>query len=995
MRGITHWLARLSVTALFVSVLTPLAAMGGAGPAAAAPGGSVPTLGPGLVEQTADLGLLDKVDVIVSAFTFDGLSALDDLGVAYRPLESAPVALAEVTGGQLRQLVASAELRSIWPDEEFELFLTESTQIVGADRVQQLLGVDGTGVAVAVVDTGIDANHPDLPWHSKVAANYEVVADPFDPSSTLLVDLPDTDDDSHGTHVASTIAGNDADGGHLNDGVAPGAQLYGYSVNVGLTIDSARSLAAFDDIIQKRLAGLPIVAISNSWGGGAGDYNPDAPLSILTKAAYDANISVVFAAGNAGQEEGELNTASSQCTMPWVVCVGAETKPGQLVQFSSRGRPPVATQVTMPDGDVFDIPAGNHDRKLGQALNIGVFRPTVTAPGVNIVAACAKSACGVEGDYQSLSGTSMATPHVSGVVALVNATRLKFLKKLDLTAGQVIDLLESTANPMPGWRLWEAGVGEVDAYEASQKAKSAKIQLTPPNFGADPAALGAATQRSFTGTALPSSCTTGQGFGEHTVNVPGGTARLDLTVTWDLDTDNIYMYAWRPGVDPDGDGANRADQESWGLLEGLGPRTQTFRVGTVPYPEPGDWTVRVCGRVNPDPTAYDLVASTRPAARPTAAIKSATSRNGIVTMKGTGTFPARPSEGLTRESVAGSALPLSVVGTPTAYYLHGTVAEVDKHGEQWFGGPGPYFDQTPPTGAVPQFQTGGWYGNPDYAGNFLLAYWRGAFEGTIQGDVVVDLWLSSVTESQGGQITFTLFDVPAAGIGEGFPVIARATVSGVGIGATPTEVQGTLRNVAYTVPAGHEVVLSVSGTFIDADYFTAWYDAVTSPSSLTLPVLASGPTGAPPRASGVQATDLVGSGVRVTWDAVDGATSYVVYRSTGAGTLGSSIATVLPSGQGRQSYVDASRAGGSIGYYRVVAKSVAAGEPSDAVVGVPVVDRLWVEVRAGRGPWETAKGTTSWSLGLTPAAGPGADGSTFTARARTWAGASTEAKTTV
>jgi serine protease AprX len=331
-------------------LLAPAGAATGVSHAQAAPGGRVPTLGPGLVEQTAELPLDEIVQVIVSAYTSEGLGVLDQLGVTNRPLRSAPVALATPTIEQLRRLVASPELRSIWPRESFDLFLTESTQIVGADRAKQLLGIDGAEVAVAVVDTGIDAQHADLPWHQKVVQNYEVSANPFDPSNPLLVDLPDTDDDGHGTHVASTVAGNDSDGGHLHDGVAPGAQLYGYSVNVSLTIDSARSLAAFDDIIQKRLAGEPIVAISNSWGGGPGAYNPDDPLSILTKAAFDAGISVVFAAGNSGQDEGQLDTASRQCTMPWVICVGAETKPGQLVQFSSLGRPPVDTHVVMPDG---------------------------------------------------------------------------------------------------------------------------------------------------------------------------------------------------------------------------------------------------------------------------------------------------------------------------------------------------------------------------------------------------------------------------------------------------------------------------------------------------------------------------------------------------------------------------------------------------------------------------------------------------------------------
>jgi serine protease AprX len=473
-----------------VLALAPLPAAGQTDPGPPSPTEGVPTVERGLIEEAAGLGPQDRLDVIVTAFDFKGLDVLDGLGVPHRRLRSEPIALATPTVRQLARLAASPELRSLWPRETFELFLEESTQIVGADRTQQLLGIDGSGAAVAVVDTGIDAQHPDLPWHEKVVRNYEVVANPFDPDADLLGDLPDTDDNGHGTHVASTVAGNDADGEHRRDGVAPGALIYGYSVNVSLTIDSARSLAAFDDVIQKRRDGAPIVAISNSWGGGAGEYNPDDPLAVLTRAAYEAGISVVFASGNSGQQDGELNTASRQCTMPWVVCVGATTKPGQLVQFSSRGRPPTARRVTMPDGLEFDIPAGNHDRLLGQRLDVGVFRPTVSAPGVNIVAACAKASCGVPGDYESLSGTSMATPHVSGVVALMAAAHLEATNSLDLSATSTINVLEETASPIPGWELWESGAGEVNAYAAVRAIQDPRTGPGPAHPGAGPQTSG-------------------------------------------------------------------------------------------------------------------------------------------------------------------------------------------------------------------------------------------------------------------------------------------------------------------------------------------------------------------------------------------------------------------------------------------------------------------------------------------------------------------------
>ena len=979
-----------------VLALAPAAAVGQADPATTSTGNTVPTVDPGLVEEAAGLGPNERIDVVVTAFDFQGLDVLDQLAVPHRRLRSEPIALATPTVEELSRLAASSRLRSLWPRETFDLFLTESTQIVGADRTQQLLGIDGTGVAVAVVDTGIDAQHPDLPWHEKVVSNYEVAANPFSPDGDLFTDQPDTDDDGHGTHVASTVAGNDADGEHQRDGVAPGTLLYGYSVNVSLTIDLGRALAAFDDVIQKRLAGAPIVAISNSWGGGAADYNPDDPLAILTRSAYEAGISVVFAAGNSGQEDGELNTASRQCTMPWVVCVGATTKPGQLVQFSSRGRAPTARQVTMPDGATYDIPAGNHDRVLGQGFDVGVFRPTVSAPGVNIEAACAKAACGVPGDYQSLSGTSMATPHVSGVVALMGSTYLEATNSLDLSATRTIEVLEATASPLPGWELWESGAGEVNAYAAARAVQDAKSKVGPANLTATAAALGDPSVASFSGTVAPGSCTTSSGGGEHRIDVAAGTARLDLTLRWSGSANNLYMFAWRPGSDPDGGGRGRADQESWGLLEGLGPRQKTFRIGTVPYPEPGTWTVRVCGRVNATPVNYTLQAGSRPAARPAVTVKSASAQAGDeVRLTGSATFPPRAAEGLTRQQVTGTALPLRNPGTPVDYFLHGTVAEADKHTDFWFGGPGPFFDQEAPAGAVSQFQTGGWYGNPDFAGNFLLAYWRAPFAGTLQGDIPVTVWISSATQSLGGQLTFTFFDVPEGEIGTGFPVIARTTVSAAEVGPVPTKIDAVLRNVLYSMEPGRELILSVSGTFIDADSFSVWYDSTIHPSGFTLPV-------APgdvilPRPGGLLAKDLVGRGAVVSWDSVPAAESYLVYRSNSPDTLGSVVARVSPTGSEREAYTDRSPAAGVAAYYRVATRSKAEGEsePSDVVYSIPILDRLWVEVRAGRGPWETASGTTSWRITLRRAGGPGGDPASFVARSRTWAGASTEVPTTV
>jgi hypothetical protein len=333
-----------------------------------------------------------------------------------------------------------------------------------------------------------------------------------------------------------------------------------------------------------------------------------------------------------------------------------------------------------------------------------------------------------------------------------------------------------------------------------------------------------------------------------------------------------------------------------------------------------------------------------------------------------------------------------VTGTPVQYWLHGDLSEADKPIDLFFDeSPQPFFDQEAPSDAISQFQTGAWYGNPDFAGNFLLAYWRGAFEGAIQGDIPISLWISSETESLGGQVTFTLFEIPPnfSGVDEA-TVIGRATVSGRGIGATPTKVDAVISNVAYTVGKDRELILQVSGAAIATDYFKVWYDSTEHPSSFTLPVLAAGGSSAPARPTGLMATDRV-SGVGLSWGPVPGATSYGVYRSTDPATAGTLI--------GRTSgttFTDTSTPAAAPSYYRVTALGgTVESEPSDVVAGIRISDRRWVEVGAGRGPWEKASGTTSWRITIPRASGPGADTSTFTARSLTWAGVSTEVVRTV
>ena len=206
--------------------------------------------------------------------------------------------------------------------------------------------------------------------------------------------------------------------------------------------------------------------ISNSYGSSAA-FDPDDPLNIASRQAYDRNITVVFAAGNSGPGKATNNRYAKA---PWVIGVAAGTKEGGLAGFSSRGLP--------------------RSERLGNSDPLDDYdAPTITAPGtgrafagnaakftsdiVSVRAMSNLTANGLDADtelpvayipfYTQISGTSMATPFIAGTVALM----------LDadptLTPDQIKSILMQTASRMPGYEDYEVGAGFVNAYAAVDK----------------------------------------------------------------------------------------------------------------------------------------------------------------------------------------------------------------------------------------------------------------------------------------------------------------------------------------------------------------------------------------------------------------------------------------------------------------------------------------------------------------------------------------------
>ena len=368
------------------------------------------------------------------------LATVRTTGVQVLPFRMLPMVGVRGTAVQILSLVGLPGVRSIHHNRQLDYFLNQSVPLIGADRVWTELGVTGRGVGVAVIDSGIDGTHPDLPFGQKVIQNVKVGPDLFGAGPIVVENLANTDTTSgHGTHVASTAAGTGAALAGKYRGVAIGANLVGLGAGEALFVLTA--LESFDWVLTNRDT-YGIRVISNSWGT-SGPFSPNDPINVASKMAHDAGLVVVFAAGNDGPGQ---NTLNPFCVAPWVICVAAGLKDGQtLADFSSRGIP----------GDP-------------------LYHPTITAPGADIVAARATTGIVIDTffavdlinlgtdavSYAAASGTSMATPHVSGTVALMLEANPA------LTPDQIKSTLEGSATPMPGYEEYQVGAGYLNAFQA-------------------------------------------------------------------------------------------------------------------------------------------------------------------------------------------------------------------------------------------------------------------------------------------------------------------------------------------------------------------------------------------------------------------------------------------------------------------------------------------------------------------------------------------------
>ncbi|GAB2515856.1 S8 family peptidase [Lysobacter humi (ex Lee et al. 2017)] len=442
-------------------------------------------LDPQLVQKMSAAAAADELAVVVT-YKQSGpvnaaqLTALKALGIERgRTMRTLPIAGVLATPAEIRALARRDDVVSIFWNAPLRYFNKEQREMSGAARVVanpadflKAIPYSGRGIGVMVNDSGIDATHEDLKLGEHVVQNVlapqNVLAEvarevvPGIVPITYIENVPNSDLSSgHGTHCAGSVGGTGERSNGLFRGAAPGASLVGYGSGAVLFVLDA--VGGLDYAATNQFSFRDTIRVtSNSWGS-SGKFDPRDPVSIASYELYKRGIVTVFAAGNDGAGE---DTHNPYAQAPWVISVGAGEKDGVLTSFSSRGKRGESGTFTMPDGKTWTY----------------YNEPTIVATGVDIISTRANTGLlpplaatqdvGLAPEhlpfYTYSSGTSMATPHVAGVVALMLEANP------NLTPAQVKDIIVRTATNMTGRLAWEAGAGHLNAYAAVAEASGVR-----------------------------------------------------------------------------------------------------------------------------------------------------------------------------------------------------------------------------------------------------------------------------------------------------------------------------------------------------------------------------------------------------------------------------------------------------------------------------------------------------------------------------------------
>ncbi|MFZ1471310.1 MAG: S8 family serine peptidase [Anaerolineae bacterium] len=417
----------------------------------------------------------------------DLLATLSARGIAYKSFFISNMILLQGDLALVNEMAARADVGSVEANTAHQFVLPRPED--GASGAAPLavepglirikapdvwaLGFHGEGIVVASGDTGVQWDHPAIKsqyrgWDGSVADhNYNwhdgtCASSPFiPPGNNCLWQLVPTDTHGHGTHTTGTMVGDDGAGNQI--GAAPGAKWVACK---NMNDQGWGTRAWYADCFQFFIAPTTLVGtnpnpalapdvINNSWGcpPTSGGENCDDPANDLVNevnATRAAGIMVVASAGNSGSACGTVNTPIA--IYDAVYTVGAFSAPtGVIASFSSRG----------------------------PAAFTNLLKPDIAAPGVSVRSSLVGST------YGSLSGTSMASPHVAGALALLWSAHAFLVGDIDATE----TLFNSTATPrtatqdcggVPGTTIpnntW--GHGEINVLAAVQAAQPTALTVS-------------------------------------------------------------------------------------------------------------------------------------------------------------------------------------------------------------------------------------------------------------------------------------------------------------------------------------------------------------------------------------------------------------------------------------------------------------------------------------------------------------------------------------
>jgi serine protease AprX len=421
------------------------------------------------------------------------------------------------------------------------------------------LSITGRNVTVAVLDTGIDGTHHDLSnrvIHNIKLVDTQSVGVGFSyPSNSP--NLPNTDQlYGHGTFVAGLIAGNGSASNGKYAGVAPDARLIGLGAGDLTLVYVLNGL----DYLLANQATLGVQVLNCSFSANT-VYDTNDPVNVATRMLTQAGVNVVVSAGNTGPGASSLNPYA---VAPWVVSVGATDTRGQIANFSSRG-----------------------------AFANSLFRPTLVAPGVNVVSLRGSGITNVTGAeglvnadserlnageipyYTTSNGTSFSAPQVAGAIALMLEANPA------LTPAQVRNILQRTATPLAPYYQYEVGAGMLNVHAAVLAASFPSrgigswremLERSKVRLLSDPAIQ-------FTGVAQPGT------NAETVLSIPEGALKASIQIAWGplLSTNDLDLYVYDPS------GTLRAQSNTINLPGLNGKRERVV----IDHPNAGMWRVVV------------------------------------------------------------------------------------------------------------------------------------------------------------------------------------------------------------------------------------------------------------------------------------------------------------------------------------------------------------------------------------------------------------------